>query len=56
TVLAMDKLSEADRDAFANLDRSVATLAPADLGPVLAEPDASWMTRIEAEWKRRYGS
>lgn len=56
TVLAMDKLPEADRAAFANLDRGVATLGPADLGPVLREPDASWMTRIEAEWKKRYGS
>ncbi len=56
TVLAMDKLPEADRAAFATLDRGIATLAPAELGPVLAEPHASWMTRIEAEWKRRYGS
>ncbi|MEC5323130.1 ABC transporter substrate-binding protein [Aurantimonas sp. A3-2-R12] len=56
TVLAMDKLPVEDRDAFANLDRGVATLAPADLGPVLPEPDASWMTRIEAEWKTRYGN
>jgi len=56
TVLAMDRLPEADRAAFETVDRGVATLAPADLGPVLREPDASWMTRIETEWKTRYGS
>ncbi|MCB8837256.1 ABC transporter substrate-binding protein [Aurantimonas sp. VKM B-3413] len=56
TVLAMDKLPEADRDAFAELDRGAATLPPSELGPVLPEPDASWMTRIETEWKTRYGS
>ena len=55
TVLAMDKLPEDDRDAFAEIDRGIATLPPSQLGPVLAEPHASWMTRIEAEWKRRYG-
>ncbi|MEX6506366.1 ABC transporter substrate-binding protein [Jiella sp. M17.18] len=55
TVLSMDKLPETDRKAFAALDRGVATLPPSQLGPVLPEPDASWMTRIEAEWKRRYG-
>lgn len=56
TVLAMDKLPEDDRDAFAEIDRGIATLPPSQLGPVLAEPHPSWMTRIEAEWKRRYGS
>ncbi|MCQ0988335.1 ABC transporter substrate-binding protein [Jiella marina] len=56
TVLAMDKLEPADRDAFAEVDRGIATLPPSKLGPVLAEPHASWMTRIEEEWKKRYGS
>lgn len=56
TVLAMDKLTPDERNAFATVDRGVATLPPADLGPVLAEPDASWMTRIETEWRARYGS
>ena len=55
TVLAMDKLAEADRKAFDGLDLGVATLSPADLGPTLNEPHASWMTRIEEEWTRRYG-
>ena len=55
TVLAMDKLPEDDRDAFSEIDRGIATLPPSQLGPVLAEPHPSWMTRIEAEWKRQYG-
>ena len=55
TVLAMDKLPEVDSGAFAEIDRGIATLPPSQLGPVLAEPHSSWMTRIEEEWKRRYG-
>ena len=55
TVLAMDKLDAADRARFAALDLGVATLPPAELGPALAEPHASWMERIETEWTRRYG-
>ena len=55
TVLAMDKLAPADRAAFEALDLGVATLKPEELGPTLDEPHASWMTRIEAEWTRRYG-
>ena len=56
TVLSMDKLPPEDRAAFEAIDRGVATLAPDELGPVLPEPHASWMTRIEAEWLKRYGS
>lgn len=56
TVLAMSKLSEADRAAFSALDLGVATLSPDELGPVIAEPHASWMERIEVEWRRRYAS
>ena len=56
TVLAMDRLPEKDREAFAAIDRGVATLPPAELGPVLPEPHPSWMTRIEQEWQKRYGS
>lgn len=56
TVLAMGKLPEADRAAFAGLDLGVATLSPDKLGPVIAEPHASWMERIEVEWRRRYAS
>jgi len=56
TVLSMQKLSPDDRKAFESLKLGVATLTPARLGPVVREPDASWMTRIEAEWKKRYGA
>lgn len=56
TVLSMAKLGEADRSAFSALDLGVATLSPDQLGPVIAEPHASWMERIEAEWRRRYAS
>ena len=54
TVLAMSKLNEGQRHLFASLPRGVATLPPEDLGPTLLEPHPSWMTRIEAEWQRRY--
>ncbi|MCB1384112.1 MAG: ABC transporter substrate-binding protein [Notoacmeibacter sp.] len=55
TILAMDKLDAADRARFDTLDLGVATLSPADLGPAVPEPHASWMTRLEEEWTRRYG-
>jgi putative thiamine transport system substrate-binding protein len=50
----MSKLNEGQRHLFASLPRGVATLPPEDLGPTLLEPHPSWMTRIEAEWQRRY--
>ena len=56
TVLDVKALDTDERKAFAAIERGVATLPPSELGPVLPEPDASWMTRIEAEWKKRYGS
>lgn len=56
TVLAMDRLSPEDAARFAALDLGVATLPPEQLGPALPEPHASWMERIETEWKRRYGA
>jgi putative thiamine transport system substrate-binding protein len=54
TVLSMRKLSDADRAAFEAVDLGIATLAPDELGPILNEPHASWMDRIEEEWRRRY--
>src|SRR5262249_31314534 len=54
TVLAMDKLGAADRQQFAALPLGPATLSSAELGPALLEPHPSWMTRLEAEWRRRY--
>lgn len=55
TVLAMSKLTDAEQEKFNSLDLGIATLKPGELGPTLNEPHASWMTRIEEEWTRRYG-
>jgi putative thiamine transport system substrate-binding protein len=55
TVLDMAALSAEERAAFDALDLGVATLRPQELGPTLSEPHASWMTRLEQEWARRYG-
>jgi putative thiamine transport system substrate-binding protein len=56
TVLSLAKLTDEDRSAFENLDLGIATLKPDELGPALDEPHPDWMTRIEAEWIRRYGA
>ncbi len=55
TVLNIQSLSSDDRARFDDLELGVATLSPADLGPVLLEPHASWMTRIAEDWVTRYG-
>ena len=55
TVLNMAALSPADRTLFEDAPRGAATLSPADLGPTLLEPHASWMTQISAQWALRYG-
>lgn len=55
TVLNISALTETDRARFEALDLGPATLSPADLGPVLLEPHASWMTRIAQDWTARYG-
>ena len=55
TVLNMAALSPADRALFQDAPRGPATLSPADLGPTLLEPHASWMTQISDQWARRYG-
>jgi putative thiamine transport system substrate-binding protein len=54
TVLDLARLSAADRKRFADLPRHPALPGNEELGPVLLEPHASWMTRIAAEWERRY--
>ncbi|MEX2630930.1 MAG: ABC transporter substrate-binding protein [Tistlia sp.] len=56
TVLALDRLDPAQRALFEAIPAGPATLPPDRLGPVLLEPHPSWMTRIEAEWARRYGA
>ena len=55
TVLNISALTETDRARFEALDLGPATLSPADLGPVLLEPHASWMIRIAQDWTARYG-
>ena len=55
TVLAMDKLSDADRALFETLDLGIATLTPAELGVVQDELHPTWMTRISDDWVARYG-
>jgi len=54
TVLAVDRLPEADRARFRALDLGAASLAPEALGPVLPEPHPSWTTALAAAWAQRY--
>ena len=54
TVLDLAKLTEAERHLFAPKAGIVGLPQPGELGPVLLEPHASWMTRITAEWEKRY--
>lgn len=56
TVLDMAKLSDDERAVFDGLDLGVATLTPAELGTVQAEPHPSWMTRIADDWQLRFGN
>lgn len=55
TVLDLNALPPEDRARFDALSLGVATLSPADLGPALLEPHASWMLRIGQDWIARYG-
>ncbi|MSO89547.1 MAG: ABC transporter substrate-binding protein [Rhodospirillaceae bacterium] len=54
TVLDLRKLTAEQRSLFETLPRGASTPTPAELGRVLLEPHASWMTRIAAEWTKRY--
>ena len=55
-VLDLDKLPAAERARFTRLaqDSNPALPTAAQLGTPQLEPHASWMTRIEAEWRQRY--
>lgn len=55
TVLNLNALSAEDRARFDSLELGIATLSPAELGPSLLEPHASWMVRISQDWIARYG-
>ena len=54
TVLAMHKLSPADKEFFDKLDIGPATLRSADLGRTLPEPHPSWVKSVEKLWLARY--
>jgi len=56
TVLNIASLSADEQKAFNEMDLGVATLPPSEWGPALPEPHASWMSRIEEEWQKRYAS
>jgi putative thiamine transport system substrate-binding protein len=53
-VLDPAKLDDTAKAAFAALPTSVALPSLTELGPTLLEPHASWMTRLTAEWAKRY--
>jgi len=53
-VLDLDKLPTAQRQLFAQLADHPALPNAAELGAPRLEPHASWMTRITAEWQKRY--
>lgn len=52
-VLDLARLPPAEAAHFAQLPRNAVLPDAAELGPPQLEPHASWMTRIEAEWRRR---
>lgn len=56
TVLAMDKLSADDRARFDTLPQGEATLSADELGAVLREPHASWVSALERAWQERYAN
>jgi putative thiamine transport system substrate-binding protein len=53
-VLDPSKLSPAQRALFDSLTPHPALPSAAELGKPQLEPHASWMTRLTAEWQRRY--
>lgn len=54
TVLSMAKLSPEERALFADIPHGLATLTAEQLGSVILEPHASWVSAIEKEWLNRY--
>lgn len=54
TVLAMDKLTPAQKKLFTSIETGVATLSPEELGTVRLEPHASWVEALEKAWLTRY--
>ena len=54
TVLDLDKVPPAERPLFAPKAGMPGLPTAAELGTTLLEPHPSWMTRIVAEWEKRY--
>ena len=54
TVLDLAKLSPAERKLFDRPTDAKGLPTNAELGTALLEPHPSWMTRITAEWEKRY--
>jgi len=54
SVLDPAKLDDTAKAAFAALPTAPALPKLEDLGATLAEPHASWMTRLAEEWATRY--
>ena len=55
TVLNLAVLTPEDRARFESLDLGIATLSPADMGPALLEPHATWAVKLAEDWAARYG-
>ena len=53
-VLDLSRLVPTDRALFDKLTESPALPTAAELATPLLEPHSSWMTRITAEWQKRY--
>lgn len=54
TVLALNKLSPQDKKLFTEIPKGPATLSNEELGAVLMEPHASWVSALEQAWQERY--
>jgi len=55
-VLDLSRLSQAERNRFADLPRGPATPTAEELGSPIPELHPTWMDRLESEWQRRYGA
>jgi putative thiamine transport system substrate-binding protein len=55
TVLNLGALTPEDRAVFDALDLGIATLSPAEIGPALLEPHATWAVKLAEDWQSRYG-
>lgn len=56
TVLDMGRVAPEERALFEAIDLGPGGLPADELGTQLPEPHPSWMTRLEDEWRRRYGA